>query len=215
VWSGRFRIDRGYGRKHGFFLARGLVCMAPIDLMHLLWDNSRTAEYNRYCLGRSTLHTINDNSDCGGGSGEDDADDDDKLLLLGRTDTATKIIRSEMRVPFAGITVAAVCVMHVRPIPNHGGYVIVSRTLDCGTAGVHANSFDEGIEKSSSSKNEILWGVNVLRTVPGHPGSTDLVSLSQVGSGVPNFLAQKIGLMGLSDFFRNVRAVALLAGSGG
>jgi hypothetical protein len=60
--------------------------------------------------------------------------------------------------------------------------------------------------KVSRPKNEILWGINVLRAVPNHPDRVDLTSVSQVGSSlVPKFLAGKIAMMGLQEFFDNVR----------
>jgi hypothetical protein len=93
--------------------------------------------------------------------------------------------------------------MHVRPLPD-GGFVIVSRSLDSGNAGTHTAQ----LTTSKTAKNEILWGCNVIRSVPGRPDVTELTSLSQVGSSVPSFLAQKIGLMGITDFFKNVRVVA-------
>lgn len=191
IWSGRFQHDTdGYGRKHGFFLARGAVRMAPTDFMKLLWDNRRTSEYNNFCMGRSTLHCV--------------GDVDEHAILQGTAVSATKIVKSKMRVPFAGITVKAVCIMHVRPLPDGGGFVVVSRTLDSGPVGTHTAP----VSSSKTTKNEILWGCNVIRSVPGQPGVTELTTLSQVGSSVPSFLAQKIGLMGITEFFKNVRAVA-------
>jgi hypothetical protein len=197
IWSGRFQhdIENGYGRKHGFFLARGCIPMSPERFVKLLWDNTRTSEYNNFCLGRFTLHGISK------------VMDDDNDFLGGATSSASKIIQSEMRVPFAGITVKAICLMHVRPLPTGDGFMICSRTLDVGPVGIHTTT-SQLRENVAPAKNEILWGVNVLRSVPNDPNKTQLTSLSQVGSGVPSFLAQKIGLMGIADFFKNVRHVA-------
>ena len=80
----------------------------------------------------------------------------------------------------------------------------MSRTTDIGPAGTHFEESDN-IERS---QNEILWGCNVMRSVPGRPNVTDLISLSQVGSNVPGFLSHKIGLIGIADFFKSVRSVA-------
>ena len=61
---------------------------------------------------------------------------------------------------------------------------------------------------SSSKKSEILWGVNVLRVVPNHPELTDLTSVSQVGSSmVPKFMQTRLGVMGIEDFYKNVRQI--------
>ena len=207
IWSGRFQheVQNGYGRKHGFFLARGCIPMSPDNFVKLLWDNSRTSEYNNFCLGRFTLHGLTCSS----------TSDDDQSFLDGTSKTASKIIQSEMRVPFAGITVKAVCLMHVRPLTTNDGYIICSRSLDIGPSGIQtATSIvqqlrcNNGSSTISPAKNEILWGVNIIRSIPNHPNGTELTSLSQVGSAVPSFLAQKIGLMGIGDFFKNVRQVA-------
>ena len=207
IWSGRFQheIQHGYGRKHGFFLARGGIPMSPDEFVKLLWDNTRTSEYNNFCLGRFTLHGLSCSS----------TSDDDASFLNGSSKTASKVIQSEMRVPFAGITVKAVCLMHVRPLSTNDGYIICSRSLDAGPSGIHtATSIRQPVDKNNSNivvtpaKNEILWGVNIIRSLPNHPNATELTSLSQVGSAVPSFLAQKIGLMGIGDFFKNVRQVA-------
>jgi hypothetical protein len=95
--------------------------------------------------------------------------------------------------------------MHVRPLelPDQG-FVIVSRSLDSGMAGTHVGS-RENVD-TTGRKNEIIWGINVVRRVPNNPQLTDLTSLSQVGSPmVPKFLAQRIGVMGVEDFYKNVR----------
>jgi hypothetical protein len=115
------------------------------------------------------------------------------------------VIESETRVPFTGKSVKITCIMHVRPLelPDQG-FVIVSRSLDSGMAGTHVGS-RENVD-TTGRKNEIIWGINVVRRVPNNPQLTDLTSLSQVGSPmVPKFLAQRIGVMGVEDFYKNVR----------
>jgi hypothetical protein len=207
IWSGRFQheIANAYGRKHGFFLARGCIPMSPYNFTKLLWDNTRTAEYNNFCLGRSTLYGLSAS-----------INDDDQSFLNGTSQTASKVIQSEMRVPFAGITVKAICIMHVRPLPTNDGYIICSRSLDVGPAGIQTTSSilqNDGSQIISPAKNEILWGINIIRSMPNYTDGTELTSLSQVGSAVPSFLAQKIGLMGIGDFFKNVRQVAESTGT--
>lgn len=166
--------------------------MSPRALLHLLWDNTRTSEYNNYCMGRSTLLSIGEESDA------------DAAILSNGAQSATKIIKSEMKVPFAGFTVRAICLMHVTPLPDGTGYAILSRTLDAGDAGNHMVPCGTAVNRGN---NEILWGCNILRSAESSPLYTDLISMSQVGSNVPGFLSQKIGLMGISDFFRNVRNI--------
>jgi hypothetical protein len=186
VWSGKYNGPKYFGSENPLFLARGVVRRSPREFFDMLWDSNRTAEYNNFSLGRSDTLVI-DNSICSKG------------------DSGAKIIKSETRVPFAGITVTLSALMHGKKFVQGSKeyYVIVSRSLSSGMAGCHVGSTSR-VEKNN--KNEILLGVNIMRPVPGHPDLTDLMSVSQVSSSmVPQFLAFRIGMMGLEDFFSNVR----------
>ncbi|GAX20003.1 hypothetical protein FisN_1Lh523 [Fistulifera solaris] len=172
------------------FLARGVVPMSPREMLNLLWDNSRTPEYNNFCLGRKTIIEL--------GNSQFDCKNDDDAFCRG-----SKVIQSETRVPFTSMSVFLNCLMHARSFED--GYVIVSRSVYEGPRG----SSTEKV-RLAEQKNEILWGINVLRRVPNHPHLTDMTSLSQVKSGmVPKFLVKKIGLMGIEDFFKNVRKATM------
>lgn len=186
IWSGRFQHDHknGYDRQSRFYLARGILNMSPRTLLHLLWDNSRTSEYNRYCVARTTL-TGNDTE-----------------FLEGEDKVGTKIIESETRVPLTSISVRVKCLMHARALPDDAGYVIVSRSCTTGPQGTHNTPLNGAVKP----KNEILWGLNILRRVPNRENMVDLTSHSQVGTaGVPQFLSGKIALMGVEGFFENAR----------
>lgn len=186
VWSGKYNGPKYYGSENPLFLARGIVRRCPRDFFDMLWDSDRTGEYNNFSLGRTDVLVI-----------------DDSISSTG--DSGAKVIKSDTRVPFAGINITLSALMHGKRIKEGGaeGYVIVSRTLSSGMAGCHVGSAKR-VEKDS--KNEILLGVNIMRPVPGHPELTDLMSVSQVSSSmVPQFLAFRIGMMGLEDFFSNVR----------
>mmetsp|Transcript_22593 Transcript_22593/g.64003 ORF Transcript_22593/g.64003 Transcript_22593/m.64003 type:complete len:115 (-) Transcript_22593:67-411(-) len=101
-------------------------------------------------------------------------------------------------------------IMHVEPLPNDDddGYMIVTRSLQSGAAGCHTDMHTSRIRRSDSNSNEVLVGVNILRRVPNDPTYTDLITVSQVASGfVPQFLTKRIGMAGLDDFFKNVRAI--------
>lgn len=207
VWSGQFRHSNlsrqgqhdGRRSNMSLYLARGMVRCRPREFVNLLWDNDRTHSYNHFCLGRTTVLDL----------------DDSQRILTGASDIGTKVITSETRIPFTGMSVSMYCLMHVRPLDASNpqdGYVIMSRSLVSGTAGTHTsanknknNNFDD-----SNNTNEIIWGINILRRVPNHPHLTDLTSLSQGGSSlVPKFLMSKIAMMGISEFFDNVRKLKL------
>ena len=189
VWSGRFQnnVQADYDRQSRFYLARGVLNMSPRALLDLLWDNSRTSEYNKFCLGRTTFLG------------------NDLEFLQGLDKTGTKVIQSETRVPLTSISVTVTCLMHARALPDNSGYIIISRSCNTGPQGVH----HEPLKNVSRPKNEIHWGVNILRRVPHREDCVDLTSHSQVGTaGVPQFLAAKIALMGVEGFFENARKLA-------
>ena len=184
VWSGKYLGANHYGSENPVFLARGTLKMRPRDFLNLLWDSSRTSEYNNYCMGRSDVMVLEDNILKGGSFG-------------------AKIIRSETKVPFTGLSVMLTVLMHARALEGEEGFIIVSRTLDSGMAGYHLGNSSK-VEKAN--KNEILLGVNLIRPAKDNSEYTDLTSMSQVGSSlVPLFLAKRIGMMGIEDFFNNVR----------
>lgn len=186
VWSGKYNGPKYFGSDNPLFLARGVVRRSPRDFFEMLWDSDRTGEYNNFSLGRSDTLVI-----------------DDSIKTTG--DSGAKVIKSDTRVPFAGITVTLSALMHAMKLKegSQEGYAIVSRSLSSGMAGCHVGSCKR-VEKNN--KNEILLGLNIMRPVPGHPDLTDLISVSQVSSSmVPQFLAFRIGMMGLEDFFSNVR----------
>jgi hypothetical protein len=216
VWSGQFRNQQllpsspslplspnqqqqqASRRSMPLYLARGIVRCSPREFVNLLWDNTRTNTYNNFCLGRVTIL---------------DVDGDSQRVLTGETDVGTKVIQSETRIPLTNLSVSMYCLMHVRPLPDPDeGFVIMSRSLVTGSAGTHtataASNSNNNIQ--DGNKNEILWGMNIIRRVPNHPHLADLTSLSQGGSSlVPKFVFSKIAMMGISEFFDNVRKLDL------
>lgn len=185
VWSGERT-----GSKVPMFLARGILPMSPRELLHLLWDNERTGEYNPYCMGRTTVLDLQKAGD---------------LLTTKTLDSEkgnTKVIHSGMRVPFTNMSVQMHCLMHAVELKEADSFAIFSRSLFTGPAGTSTRPV------SSDTSNEIIMGLNVMRAVPGRPDCVELVSLSQVASAVPRFLAHRIGMMGIEDFFGKVRILA-------
>mmetsp|Transcript_39996 Transcript_39996/g.96506 ORF Transcript_39996/g.96506 Transcript_39996/m.96506 type:complete len:581 (+) Transcript_39996:104-1846(+) len=185
VWCGKIQGQKFYGSDVPLFLARGVVRRSPLEFVNLLWNSDRTSEYNDYNMGRSDALIITDNITCGGSDG-------------------TKVVKSKTKVPFTRMALTLSTVMHASKLDNEEGYVIFCRTLNTGSAGHHSCGAPKNVE--SNSKSEIVLGVNIMRPVPGKPNLTDLTSLSQVSSSlVPQFLSARIGIMGIQDFFNNVR----------
>ncbi|KAL7556717.1 hypothetical protein ACA910_006270 [Epithemia clementina (nom. ined.)] len=258
VWSGSFVGDAAgtQNAKYPLYLARGVIPIAPRDLLDLLWDNDRTKEYNAFCLGRETLMELNhlafeDCSHAVAAEGQEkDSNHNKKNHNNHHQYHRTKVISSQTRVPLTSFTVQVQCLMHCRPLqePHDHGFVIVSRSLHSGPSGTtfvsqsqdnaengdnsgdkktrkrhrhHKNKPSQNNKKknnigkgpsqassSSTKKNEILWGINVIRSVPNHPHLTDLTSLSQVGYSlgvIPQFLASQIAIRGVQEFFDTMR----------
>jgi hypothetical protein len=217
VWSGQFRNQQlplssssssallspsqqqqqSIRRSMPLYLARGIIRCSPREFVNLLWDNTRTSTYNNFCLGRVTILDVNGDS---------------QRVLSGETNVGTKVIQSETRIPFTNLSVSMYCLMHVRPLDDPDeGFVIMSRSLVTGTAETHTStSANNSYNIQEGNKNEIIWGMNIIRRVPNHPHLADLTSLSQGGSSlVPKFVFSKIAMMGISEFFDNVRKLDL------
>ena len=189
IWTGK--LIRGgttvNNSKVPFFLSRGVVPWRPFDFLEMMWDNTRVKLYNKLCTGRTSELVLHDEIVSGGSTG-------------------TKVVRFATRVPYTRFSVTMTCVMHVQPLDDcdDGGYIIVSRSMNSGSSGTHFSSHDK--VDTSRNQNEILWGVNIIRSVANNPHLTDLTSISQVGSTlVPKVLAGRIGLWGIEDFYKNVR----------
>lgn len=185
VWSGKLRSKNVRKSDVPVFLSRGMVPISPRGMLHLFWDDSRTKSYNKFSLGRSTSMEM-----------EDD--------LAGPNVRATKVVQSETQVPFTSFSVVMSTLMHTRQISDpEVCFVIVSRSLNPGRAGSQVGSPSSSIE---DSKNELLWGVNVLRSVPGQPNVTDLTSVSQVSSSlVVQFLSHRVGIMAVESCYGAMR----------
>eukprot|EP00980_Cylindrotheca_fusiformis_P010854 scaffold2462_cov127-Cylindrotheca_fusiformis.AAC.11 len=184
IWSGKWLGPKYYGSETALFLARGVVQRSPRQFLDLLWTSSRTSEYNAYNLGRSDTLIVEDDIRHGG-------------------DFGTKVVKSETKVPFTGLSVGLSTLMNASSLEDEEGFVVVSRSLNSGMAGCHVKNSGQ---VDPCGKNEVILGVNIMRPVPGKPHLTDLTSLSQVKSSmVPQFLTTRIGILGVQDFFKNVR----------
>mmetsp|Transcript_25634 Transcript_25634/g.59546 ORF Transcript_25634/g.59546 Transcript_25634/m.59546 type:complete len:282 (-) Transcript_25634:217-1062(-) len=177
IWSGKLQCMENHRkqRRHAhhsvpMFLSRGILSTAsPADMLQLFWDDSRTSEYNRFCVERKTCHVLQE------------------LQPHGR---GTKVVQSETRVPFTKFSVVLRTLMHACPLQE--GFLIASRSL-CTT--------------QSGGRNEMIWGITLLRAVPGHPAWTDLTCLSQVRSAmVPPFLTSRVGIMAIESNFHALRS---------
>jgi hypothetical protein len=85
------------------------------------------------------------------------------------------------------------------------GYIVVSRAIVGDN--YHSDS-SSSEEKKKYIRNEILLGVNILKSVPGEPNWTELTSVTHVYSPlIPLMLAKNAGVKGAVDFVRDIRAL--------
>lgn len=190
IWSGKLKNQDARKADVPVFLSRGIVPVSPKGMLNLFWDDSRTRSYNKFSLGRSTSMEIENSFHASSAN---------------NSVRATKVVKSETQVPFTGFSVVMSTLMHARQLQEpQQCYVIVSRSLSPGRAGSHVGSSESAA--IDEGKNELLWGVNVLRSVPGHPSVTDLTSISQVSSSlVVQFLTHRVGIMAVESCYSAMR----------
>jgi hypothetical protein len=183
-----------YGNGVPMFRAKGIISCSPLELLDLLLDSSKVSLYNKHSNGRKDVCIL-----CEGGKDSSRDSGDDTII--------TKIMRTETKIPLTGKVIRMQTLLHARKIKEEGlvgdTFVLVSRSVDSSSCGREE-------VKSARSRNEIIWGVNVLREVAGYANKVELTNFSQASStAVPNFLAHKIGLISLSDFFKNLREMKI------
>lgn len=220
VWSGMSSgtngkdMDQlGYGSKIPYFKARGIIPnISPLELAELILDSSRVKLYNKWTNGRDDLHVFQEPINVLNG-------------LYG--DGCLKVVQAKTAIPFSSATLKMENFLHGRAMKLHhddlcqddnieiecndkpNSYVIVSRSIYTEEA-VAEDKSGNITQAVPGAKNEMIMGVNIFREVPGHPGKTDLLIVSQANSSaIPSFLAHKAGLMGATDFFRSLRGMKL------
>jgi hypothetical protein len=187
IWTGKYLGKKYHGSENPFFMAQGVVGGTPIEIYDLLWDSKRCNEYNKHCVDREDVFSI----------------DNDETTT--RAFCGAKIIYSETKIPFTSMSVKLTAVMCAELLGDRpeDGFIIFSRSLNRGPTGYHSNK-TEGL--CEASKNEVILGINIMRPIPGRPELTDLISISQVDASIlPPFLKSRVGTMAVEDFFKNVR----------
>jgi len=204
TWSGSIskgeKHESAYASKIPLFRGRGVIPAAsPLQLTQLILDSSRVKLYNKFTNGRDDLCVFQNLDDVDGRFG----------------DGCLKVVESKTNVPLSSRTLKMMNMLHAKPITLHSdelnrgvndsesqmstndecnpnGFVIVSRSV------YTDDDLSEEREKKVSqavpgSKNELIWGINILREVPGEPNKTDLITVSQANSSaVPSFLSHKV-----------------------
>jgi len=166
-------------RSHAYPIlkTRGIIAMPPYELRDLLLDSNRVKEFNKNSLGKKNICILPSSND----------------------DETTVIVEHDMRIPIVGTSIQTLALTHSRPIHcGDGGcgcdigYIVVSRSVK------------RGLEEE---EKDPFYSISILRPVPNQPEKTDLINVAQMGvsNHVPGFVLRKIGFMGASDFFANLR----------
>jgi hypothetical protein len=224
VWSGTFNAaasgNLSFRNDAGIYLSRGLIPGSPRAIFDLLWDNSRTKDYNKFCLGRSDALVISEeDADETFIDGEPSSDgkktvsDDEPSSDRQKSLKIIKVLKGESRVPLTSLSVVISTLIHGAKLEDYEDdgdstetYLIVRRSLTSGGAGFHSEDGRHRVERGGS-QNEITWSVNLLRSVPAKPGTTDMITLSQICSSmVPRFLTHRVGMTGTDNFFSSLRS---------
>ena len=198
LWSGNLECDMTeemtYGHKIPLFRGRGIIpSMGPRKLTELLLDSSKVKLYNKFSSGRVDSAIFQNDLD----------------LINGPYGSGcTKIVSSETNVPFSSKKLKMENLFHARSIvfddainsvisgdDDHviegsvrNAYIIVSRSVQR-----EQEPSNQQSHAKQGSKNEIIWGINILRDIPGHPDKTDLITVTQANTSVvPNFLSHKV-----------------------
>lgn len=196
LWSGRIQSKdiNSYSHKIPLFKARGIILnMTPKDLVDLFMDSSKVYLYNKFSNGRKDVCIFENNQD----------------------GIVTKVVENEAQIPFSGKIIKVLTLLHSRPLNidgKHDGFIVVSRSVEMSSEPLNTMPpVNNGKhEASPGDKNEVIWGVSILRKVPGNEQMVDLTTMTQANScAVPSFMAHKLGVMCANDFIKNVRNIQL------
>lgn len=220
TWSGYVQKDRSstesqtFAPKIPIFKGRGVISgMNPQQLTELFLDSKRVKSYNKWSNGRKDLAVFQDDLDMVGGK---------------YGDGCLKVVQSETSIPLSNSKLKMTNFLHARSIKldyhelfdgdkndthdgtnggKHNAYIIASRTA-FNQEDVSEDMISDDKDIKPGSQNEIIWGLNILLEIPGHPDKTDLTTFNQANSSaVPSFLVNKIGLTCAGDFFKNIRGM--------
>lgn len=193
VWSGSMKDKSSscYGHGIPIFKARGIIAnMNTTQLLKLFTDSTKVKLYNKHSNGRRDIGKV----PC-------------------RNGIVCKIVENQTKVPFSNKIISMTTMLHARKIPGSDcDYIIVSRSVELGR-NCHSKEDASSMEVGEAAflpgaRNEILWGINVIRKVSGCTDKVDLTTITQANSSaIPGFLAHKLGLNCIVEFLKNLRVI--------
>jgi hypothetical protein len=193
VWSGCMKHKTSYyGHEIPIFKARCVITQISTEqLIELFMDSTKVKLYNKHSNGRKDICNL----PCKNG-------------------LVTKIVENQTKIPFTNKIISMTTMLHARKIAgSNNDFIIVSRSVELNHNGhskedAGALSMDRHAVASPGDRNEILWGINIIRQVPGYPDKVDFTTMTQANSSaIPGFLARKLGLKCAIEFLNNVRGI--------
>jgi hypothetical protein len=187
VWTGRTTRTQCYGSELPFIKTRSILPMSVSEMVDLMMDSERVQTYNPWSLGRRDCWVHNT--------------------------TNTKIVQNTVQPPLGSKTMVSTTLLHARPastVPN--AWVIVSRSVGPGSAFAAAapGSSSSTTTTSASGRSDILLGVNLLEAIDDD--TCQLTAVTHVHSqGVPNMLAERLGVQSAIKFVRDMRGLKATA----
>ncbi len=165
---------------------RSCACidMSPSDLFELIWNSSKTKEYNPFSCGRKDLWIIQD--------------DDNIHMKVARGETA--VLRKTL--PF-------ITFFHGDTGKNSGGhrYMITTRTAKL-------VGDDGKVIDAKSFIGEIKMGTNLILGIKGQPDKCLFMSAMEAGkSPLPLMISKRIGLASSVNFINGLHQAAKRAKS--
>jgi len=178
LWIGKSKRD-GHCSKVPWIKSKSIVPIAPDELADLLLDSERVLTYNSLSIGRDDVAVLEEGAPGG---------------------RQTKIVKNRTKIPMGSKPLVSVTLMHARPVESEpGAWLVVSRA-------VGGKAFRTDDELHSSSRSDILLGVNLLQPVPGDPDSSYLTAITHAySSAVPSMLAEQLAVKGAVKFVKDLR----------
>lgn len=187
VWYGK--LSHGYyGNDIPLVRAAGMIDVSPESLLELLLDSNRVTEYNEMSLGRTDILVLQKDMP---------TNVKKKNINVNAFGGITKIWRSSSRPPIVRKTMQFTSLVHARELPDHSGYIIVSRSVN--------TMPDKTISDALTA--EILLNINVLKRVDGETNQCLFISVNHVRSPIliPNMIAKRVAIQGVTGFIQDLR----------
>ena len=221
VWTGKFK-SLGYGSDLPVVKTKSVLPLSPISFSELLMDSSKIKLYNKISLGRTDEKILFKN----------ECSEEAKIVRnISKPPVSKRKLEfftfmhsrrlhpGDVRKGILGGGVAS-NVSEDGSTNGDIGYLVVSRAVNGGVwsekrsfaetkSSDQSSSGDDNADGSESDKPlrcEILLGVNVIRSIPGHPNKCEVTAITHVKSAkVPKILATKLGVSGAINFINDIR----------